>query len=86
MPIRVSQSNSCTIAAAARTQPEVEYAEPNYQSYAVRLKDGARVTRNRILEHLLECGIAAKPGVMTAHREPAYRDCGAQFQVRPDRR
>ncbi len=51
-----------------------DYAEPNFQSYAVRLRPSAPVSRNRLIEHLLERGIAAKPGIMTAHRESAYRD------------
>lgn len=51
-----------------------DYAEPNFQSYAVRLRPGASVSRNRLIEHLLERGIAAKAGIMTAHRESAYRD------------
>jgi dTDP-4-amino-4,6-dideoxygalactose transaminase len=50
-----------------------EYAEPNFQSYAVRLAADAPLTRNRLLECLLQRAIAAKPGIMTAHREPAYR-------------
>jgi dTDP-4-amino-4,6-dideoxygalactose transaminase len=50
-----------------------DYAEPNYQSYAVRLRSDAPLSRNALLEQLLRRGIAAKPGIMTAHREPAYR-------------
>jgi dTDP-4-amino-4,6-dideoxygalactose transaminase len=65
--------------AALREHPYLEppfapdYAEPNFQSYAVRLRDGSRLSRNELLESLLQRGIAAKPAVMTAHREPAYR-------------
>jgi len=47
-------------------------AAPNYQSYAVTLVAGAPVERDAILRHLLAAGIAAKPGIMTAHREPPY--------------
>ncbi len=49
-----------------------EYAEPNYQSYAVRLTRDAPLSRNALLKTLLARGIAAKPGVMTIYREPAY--------------
>jgi perosamine synthetase len=52
------------------------YAEPNYQSYAVTLSEDCPVARDDILHALLQRGIAAKPGVMTAHSEPAYRDRG----------
>jgi len=52
------------------------YAEPNFQSYAVQLGTGAPVDRDGLLAHLLRCGIAAKAGIMTAHRESAYRQRG----------
>jgi dTDP-4-amino-4,6-dideoxygalactose transaminase len=58
-----------------------EHAEPNYQSYAVTLADGAPVSRDDLLRHLLASGIAAKPGIMTAHREPPYRDEGWHLPV-----
>lgn len=51
-----------------------DYAQPNYQSYAVRLLEGCPVTRNELLQLLLDDGIAARRGVMTAHRERAYTD------------
>ena len=53
-----------------------DYAEPNFQSYAASLADEAPVERDELLRFLLRNGVAAKPGVMTAHREPAYRDEG----------
>lgn len=68
-----------------------DYAEPNYQSYVVRLKlrdpvpgrrraagGGGFEVRNAVLRGLLARGVAAKPGVMTIHREPAYRDLAAR--------
>lgn len=51
-----------------------EYAEANYQSYAVTLNDASPVTRNELLQILLDQGIGAKPGIMTIHREPAFAD------------
>jgi perosamine synthetase len=48
------------------------YAEPNFQSYAVTLADDCAVPRDTLLQRLLDAGIAAKRGVMTAHREPTY--------------
>ncbi|MBI3881572.1 MAG: DegT/DnrJ/EryC1/StrS family aminotransferase [Verrucomicrobia bacterium] len=62
------------------TPPHVPaYAQPNFQSYAVTLRDDCRVSRDAILQALLDAGIAAKRGVMTAHREPCYVDAyGAQ--------
>jgi perosamine synthetase len=58
-----------------------DYAEPNYQSYAVSLTEDAPVGRDAILRTLLQRGIAAKPGVMTAHQEPAYRDQGIDVSL-----
>jgi perosamine synthetase len=49
------------------------YADPNYQSYPVRLTAECPVARDEILQGLLDAGIAAKRGIMTSHREPAYR-------------
>jgi perosamine synthetase len=49
-------------------------AQPNFQSYAVSLADDAPLARDELLRHLLRHGVAAKPGVMTAHREAPYRD------------
>lgn len=47
---------------------------PNYQSYALRLRDEFPLRRNELLAALLQRGIACRRGVMTSHREPAYRD------------
>lgn len=49
------------------------HAEPNFQSYAVELADDAPRSRDAVVEALLALGIAAKPGVMTIHRQEAYR-------------
>lgn len=51
-----------------------EHVEPNYQSYAVELTDDAPLKRNALLTFLLARGVTAKPGVMTIHREEAYRE------------
>ena len=45
----------------------------NYQTYLLRLLSGARITRDALMQTLLEQGIATRRGVMAAHREPAYR-------------
>src|SRR5262249_50042645 len=49
-------------------------ARSNWQSYPLRLRDGSGVTQLDALQHLLDRGIACKPGIMNAHQEPAYRD------------
>jgi len=49
------------------------YAEPNYQTYAVTLHGFDAAGRDALMQRLLDRGIATRPGVMVAHREPAYR-------------
>ncbi len=46
----------------------------NYQSYSVYMKPGASVSRNELMEKLLEQGISSRRGIMTSHRETAYRE------------
>lgn len=47
--------------------------EWNVQSYSVALHGLGRDARDTVMQRLLDQGIATRPGVMTAHREPAYR-------------
>jgi dTDP-4-amino-4,6-dideoxygalactose transaminase len=49
-----------------------DYAEPNFQSYAVRLTDQAPLDRNAVMQQLLQQGIATRRGIMLAHREAPY--------------
>jgi len=49
-----------------------EYAEPNFQSYAVQLTDKAPFSRNELMQQLLNRGIATRRGIMLAHAEQAY--------------
>jgi perosamine synthetase len=46
----------------------------NYQSFSIYLKENCPISRNNLMEKLLEKGIATRRGVMTAHRESAYKD------------
>jgi dTDP-4-amino-4,6-dideoxygalactose transaminase len=55
------------------TAPYVpDYAEPNYQSYAVRLLPQAPVSRNDLMQRLLDRGIATRRGIMLSHLEAPY--------------
>ena len=51
-----------------------EGIEWNAQSYALLLTDAAAISRDELMQRLLEKGIATRHGVMTAHREPAYAE------------
>ena len=46
-------------------------ADPNFQSYAIRLTPDAPVSRDELMQRLLERGIAMRRGIMLAHLEPA---------------
>jgi dTDP-4-amino-4,6-dideoxygalactose transaminase len=51
-----------------------DYAEFNYQSYAAHLTDDAPLTRNDLMQQLLDHGISTRRGIMLSHKEPAYAD------------
>ncbi|MBL8005890.1 MAG: DegT/DnrJ/EryC1/StrS family aminotransferase [Ignavibacteria bacterium] len=46
----------------------------NYQSFSIYLKENSPVSRNELMQKLLDSGIASKRGIMTAHRETAYKN------------
>ena len=45
----------------------------NYQSYSIYLKKSCAVSRNILMQSLLDRGIASRRGIMTSHRETAYK-------------
>ena len=45
----------------------------NYQSYSIYLKESCPIERNNLMQKLLDAGIASRRGIMTTHRETAYR-------------
>jgi dTDP-4-amino-4,6-dideoxygalactose transaminase len=53
-----------------------EYARTNYQSYAVRVTPDYPLSRDELMQALLEEGISTRRGIMNAHQEAAY--AGAQ--------
>jgi len=66
----------------ARLQQLELFHEPkdsrwNQQTYLVRLRDATAATRDRLMQQLLEAGIATRRGIMSIHREPCYlNQCG----------
>jgi perosamine synthetase len=46
----------------------------NYQSYSIYLKDDCKVSRNDIMQSMLDAGISTRRGIMTTHRETAYKE------------
>jgi perosamine synthetase len=45
----------------------------NWQSYQIRLREDARLSRNAVMERLFEMGVPTRRGVMASHLEPPYR-------------
>lgn len=46
----------------------------NYQSFSIYLKEHCPVGRNELMEYLLAKGISSRRGIMTSHRETAYKE------------
>ena len=45
----------------------------NYQSYSIFLTDDCPLDRNDIMQKMLNAGISTRRGIMTSHRETAYK-------------
>lgn len=45
-----------------------------YQSYSIYLLENCPIERNQLMQDLLDVGIATRRGVMTSHRESAYKN------------
>lgn len=53
----------------------------NYQSYSIYLKENCPISRNDLMQKLLDAGISTRRGIMTAHRETAYKDYSRGLQL-----
>lgn len=53
---------------------EPPYARSNWQSYPVRLLIDAPLSRDELMQSLLDMGIATRRGIMNAHQEGPYKD------------
>ncbi|MCA9519789.1 MAG: DegT/DnrJ/EryC1/StrS family aminotransferase [Myxococcales bacterium] len=51
-------------------------ARSNWQSYAVRVLEGAPLGRDALMQHLCDHGVSSRPGIMNAHQERPYADAG----------
>lgn len=45
----------------------------NYQSYSVYLKEDCPISRNELMQKMLDAGVSTRRGVVTTHRETAYK-------------
>jgi perosamine synthetase len=59
--------------ASIRLPVEEEGYFSNYQSYSIYLAHSRPELRNALMQQLLDKGIASRRGIMTSHRETAYR-------------
>jgi perosamine synthetase len=59
-------------AVGLRAPVEPEWARSNWQSYCVRLPDGAN--QRVVMQRMLDQGVSTRRGIMCSHREAAYRD------------
>ena len=50
------------------------YGRTNYQSFWIELADEFPITRDELLQALLDQGVSARRGIMASHLEPAYAD------------
>lgn len=64
-----------------RLPQEKESYFTNYQSYSIYLKKEAPILRNELMQKLLDQGIATRRGVMTIHREPAYKNLAGNLKL-----
>ncbi|MBX3300739.1 MAG: DegT/DnrJ/EryC1/StrS family aminotransferase [Nitrospira sp.] len=54
------------------TPHEASSCKSNWQSYPVRVLDHAPVSRDVLMQCLLDSGISSRRGIMNAHQEPPY--------------
>jgi dTDP-4-amino-4,6-dideoxygalactose transaminase len=60
---------------------EKQHCVTNYQSFSIYLEKRFSENRDALMQKLLDKGIATRRGVMTAHRETAYRNLGSVEQL-----
>ena len=53
-----------------------EYARTNYQAYPVRVLPEYPLTRDQLMQALLDNRVATRRGIMNAHQEAAYASAG----------
>lgn len=53
----------------------------NYQSYSIYLLSTCPVSRNDLMQKLLDKGVSSRRGIMTSHRETAYKEESKYVQL-----
>jgi perosamine synthetase len=62
-----------------RTPYEPEYAERTWQSYPIRLGEGAPLSAEELMRRLLADGVVTRRGVMAIHLEDSYAGTAAEL-------
>lgn len=57
---------------------EPAYCKTNWQSYPVRIREDSHVSRDALMQHLLDLGVSTRRGIMNAHQEPPYTSIASQ--------
>lgn len=60
------------------TPREPPHFRINWQSYPVRIREGSPLSRNDLMQHLLDAGVSTRRGIMNAHQEPPYASATPQ--------
>jgi perosamine synthetase len=53
----------------------------SFQSYMMRMCSDASITRDQLMQELLDRGISSRRGIMAIHRELPYRDTAAHLPI-----
>ena len=64
-----------------RLPKEEEGYFSNFQSFSIYLQKDCPVSRNELMQRMMDDGIATRRGIMTAHRETAYKQEYAQVSL-----
>jgi perosamine synthetase len=64
-----------------KVQVEKEGYFTNYQSYTLLFDANSKISRNQFMELMLEKGVSTRRGIMTSHRESAYRETHASVNL-----
>lgn len=63
---------------------ESENCFSNFQSFSIYLKPNCPISRNELMQKLLDHGISTRRGVMTIHRETAYKNLNISLPTSED--
>ena len=59
-----------------------DYSAHTFQSYILRLKPSSPVSRDELMQKLLDRGIATRRGIMCSHLEPCYLELGRKMELK----